>query len=109
MDVQAMIRAIEEVGRHIRGEVQLETVEIIPSPVNVGELRGSLGLSQAEFCSRFGIRLDSLQRWESGTASPNWHEETLLWNIQQNPQYVAQEFEEYRRSQPLYKPTNRLA
>ncbi len=109
MDVQAMIRAIEEVGRHIRGEVQLETVEIIPSPVNVGDLRKSLGLSQAEFSSRFGVRLESLQRWESGAASPNWYEETLLWNIQQNPQYVAEEFEEYCRSKPLYTPKNRSA
>jgi putative transcriptional regulator len=109
MDVQAMITAIEEVGRHIRGEVQLETVEIIPSPVHVARLRNSLGLSQTEFSKRFGVRLESLQHWESGTARPNFYEETLLWHIEQNPEYVAQEFEEYCRSQPLQKGGDRPA
>ena len=99
MDVQAMIRAVDEVARHIRGEVQLKTVEVIPTPINVGYLRQSLGLTQAEFAGRFGVRLRNLQRWESGDERPDFYEETLLWHIERDPGYVQQQFEEYCRSQ----------
>lgn len=99
MNVQAMIRAVDEVGRHIRGEVQLNTVEIVPTPINVGRLRKSLGLSQAEFAGRFGVHLRNLQRWESGDDCPDFYEETLLWHIERDPRYVQQQFEEYCRAQ----------
>lgn len=98
MDVQAMIRAIEEVGRHVRGEVHLQTVEIIPTPIDVGRLRKSLDLSQSEFAGRFGVQLRNLERWESGDDHPDFYEETLLWHIQRDPGYVQRQFEEYRRS-----------
>lgn len=99
MDVQAMISAIEEAARHMRGEVQLKTVEIIPTPVNVGGLRTSLGLSQSEFADRYGVHLRNLQRWESGEGRPDFYEETLLWHIQFDPGYVQRQFAEYCRPQ----------
>ncbi|MEV4778113.1 helix-turn-helix domain-containing protein [Burkholderia sp. LMU1-1-1.1] len=98
MDVQALIEAIEEMGRHLRGEIELETVEFIPEPINMAGLRASTGLSQSDFASRFGLSLRNIRRWESGEARPSFNEETLLWHIAQNPAYVEREFAEYCRS-----------
>lgn len=100
MDVQAMIRALDEVARHIRGEIQLNTVVVSATPIDVGGLRKSLGLSQTEFAGRFGVNLQNLQRWESGADRPGIYEESLLWHIGQDPGYVAQEFKDYCRSRP---------
>jgi len=101
MNVHALIEAVEEMGRHLRGEVELDTIEFIPAPINTANLRASTGLSQSDFASRFGLSLRNIRRWESGEARPSFNEETLLWHISQDPAYVAREFVEYRRSRPL--------
>lgn len=98
MNVHALIEALEEMGRHLRGEVELETVEVIPAPINMAGLRASTGLSQSDFASRFGLSLRNIRRWESGEARPSFNEETLLWHISQDPAYVEREFAEYRRA-----------
>lgn len=98
MNVQALIEAIGEMGQHLRGEIELETVEFIPEPINMVGLRASTGLSQADFASRFGLSLRNICRWESGEARPSFNEETLLWHIAQDPAYVEREFVEYRRA-----------
>ena len=104
MDVQALIRAVEEMGRHLRGEIHLDAVEIIPAPVDVARLRKSTGLSQPDFAGRFGVSLRNLRRWEAGEARPGFNEETLLWNIEQDAAYVEREFKEYCLSQsPLWR------
>ena len=97
MDVHGLIEAIEEMGQHLRGEIELETVEFIPEPINVACLRASTGLSQSDFASRFGLSLRNVRRWESGEARPGFYEETLLWHIAQDPAYVEREFAEYCR------------
>lgn len=98
MNVHALIEAVEEMGRHLRGEIELETVEFIPEPINIAGLRASTGLSQSDFASRFGLSLRNIRRWEAGEARPSFNEETLLWHIAQDPAYVEREFADYRRS-----------
>lgn len=98
MNVHALIEAVEEMGRHLRGEIELETVEFIPEPINIAGLRASTGLSQSDFASRFGLSLRNIRRWEAGEARPGFNEETLLWHIAQDPAYVERELAEYRRS-----------
>ena len=98
MNVHALIEAIEEMGQHLRGEIELDTVEFIPEPINVAGLRASIGLSQSDFASRFGLSLRNIRRWESGETRPSFNEETLLWHIAQDPAYVEREFADYRRS-----------
>jgi DNA-binding transcriptional regulator YiaG len=106
MNVPALIEAIEEMGRHLRGEIELETVEFIPTPINVARLRASIGLSQFEFASRFGLSPRNIERWESGEAHPSFHEETLLWHIAQDPDYVEREFADYLRAQSQVRPAS---
>ncbi|USX23531.1 helix-turn-helix domain-containing protein [Oxalobacteraceae bacterium OTU3REALA1] len=102
MDVQGLIEAIEEMGQHLRGEIELETVEFILEPINVTALRASTGLSQSDFASRFGLSLRNIRRWESGEARPSFNEEALLWHIARNPAYVEREFAEYCRLRPQF-------
>jgi putative transcriptional regulator len=52
-------------------------------------VRRSLGLSQAEFSSRFGIPLRTLQEWEQGRREPDATSITLLTVIEREPDAVA--------------------
>jgi DNA-binding transcriptional regulator YiaG len=54
----------------------------------VREVRGGLGLSQAEFSRRFGLNLRSLQEWEQARRLPDKAVFAYLRVIERNPQAV---------------------
>ncbi|MDP4021498.1 helix-turn-helix domain-containing protein [Methylobacterium sp. NEAU 140] len=56
--------------------------------VRVAEVRRLLGLSQAEFATRFGLELDTVQNWEQGRNRPDPAAMVLLKVIEQNPAAV---------------------
>lgn len=56
-----------------------------PSQVPVVEIRRSLGLTQEQFALRFGLEIDTLQRWESGRSAPDKAARTYLTLIQREP------------------------
>ena len=56
--------------------------------VEVGEVRKKLGLSQADFATRFGLELDTVQNWEQGRNRPDPAAMILLKVIEQNPAAV---------------------
>jgi putative transcriptional regulator len=58
--------------------------------VDAREVRLSLKLTQAEFCSRFGIDLASLRSWEQGRHPPSGSARVLLMVIASAPEAVEQ-------------------
>lgn len=45
------------------------TVVNVPDPIDVRALRQSVGITQAEFSTRYGIPLETLRKWERRTGS----------------------------------------
>ena len=56
--------------------------------VDVVAIRRRLGLSQAEFASRFGFKLDALQNWEQGRRRPEGAARAFLRVIEREPETV---------------------
>jgi putative transcriptional regulator len=54
----------------------------------IREVRVNLGLSQAEFARKFGLRLRSLQEWEQARRLPDAAVLTYLTVIERNPRAV---------------------
>ena len=54
----------------------------------VKRIREHLGLSQAEFATRFGFELDTVQNWEQGRYSPDPAAQILLGVIEAYPECV---------------------
>jgi putative transcriptional regulator len=55
----------------------------------VGRLRRRLGITQAEFASRYGVPLSTLRQWEQGVAEPDRAAKVLLAVIAAAPELVA--------------------
>jgi len=60
----------------------------VPEEVDVAAIRRRLGLSQAEFASRFGFKLDALQNWEQGRRRPEGAARAFLRVIEREPEAV---------------------
>jgi putative transcriptional regulator len=60
----------------------------VPEEVDVVAIRRRLGLSQAEFASRFGFKLDALQNWEQGRRRPEGAARAFLRVIEREPEAV---------------------
>ena len=60
----------------------------VPEEVDVVAIRRRLGLSQAEFASRFGFKLDALQNWEQGRRRPEGAARAFLRVIEREPETV---------------------
>ena len=60
----------------------------VPREVDVAAIRRRLGLSQAEFASRFGFKLDAVQNWEQGRRRPDGAARAFLRVIEREPEAV---------------------
>ena len=86
-----IIRGMEELRSHMRGEVQLRTRVInVPDWINVRAVREKSGLSQSEFAARYGFSPRTLQEWEQGRAQPDSAVRAYLVVIDRNPDAVRQ-------------------
>jgi putative transcriptional regulator len=56
--------------------------------IDVRKLRETLGFTQIEFSKRYGIKLDTLRKWEQGVREPAGPAEILLMVIEQSPSAV---------------------
>jgi putative transcriptional regulator len=61
---------------------------ITPKVPDVRALRRKLRLSQAQFASKFGFNLRTLQEWEQGRALPDRPARILLRVIEKSPKTV---------------------
>jgi putative transcriptional regulator len=60
----------------------------VPEEVDVVAIRTQLGLSQGEFATRFGFKLDALQNWEQGRRRPDGAARAFLRVIEREPEAV---------------------
>ena len=60
----------------------------VPAAVDVRAVRESLGLTQLEFATRFGLDLDAVQNWEQGRTRPDRNARILLRVIEARPEAV---------------------
>jgi DNA-binding transcriptional regulator YiaG len=66
----------------------IEAQIIQPPAVSVRDVRQMTGLSQAEFATRFGFELDTVQNWEQGRHAPDTATLVLLKIISEIPEVV---------------------
>ena len=59
-----------------------------PAAVDVAEVRGRLGFTQAQFAARFGVSVATLRHWERGDRSPQGPALVLLNLIDRDPKGV---------------------
>ena len=85
-----IIRGLEEALAYTRGEsvpVRVHQVKV-PAWVDVKAIRSGLGLTQAEFASRFGFSLGTLRNWERGHRQPEGAARAFLTVIAREPDAV---------------------
>lgn len=84
---ETILRGAREALDYARGE-RTGFVAHIPEEIDVASIRRRLGLSQAEFASRFGFKLDALQNWEQGRRRPEGAARAFLRVIEREPEAV---------------------
>ncbi|MBV8842722.1 MAG: helix-turn-helix domain-containing protein [Bryobacterales bacterium] len=84
-----IIEGLEEAIAWTRGENNDVRVTLVHVPkVNVREVRTSMGLSQAQFATKFGFPPATLRNWEQGRSRPDAPTRVLLAVIAKHPEAV---------------------
>ena len=66
-----LLTAAREARAIARGEADGKTYRIhVPADVDVRKIRRTLGLTQEEFATRFGLPLGTIRDWNNAGASP---------------------------------------
>jgi DNA-binding transcriptional regulator YiaG len=68
--------------------IGVNATPIVPPSPDVRTIRQTLGVSQAEFATRFGLELDTLRNWEQGRNQPDAPARLLLKIIELRPEVV---------------------
>jgi putative transcriptional regulator len=86
-----LIQSAKE-GRAIaRGEADASTYKVfVPATIDVKAIRSRRGLTQEEFCMRYGLSVASLRDWEQGRFSPDPTARAYLTIIDRAPEAVEQ-------------------
>ena len=79
--------ALKEAISHAKGNKNAVRIAE-PKQVDVQKLRSSIGLTQGQFATIFGISLGTLRHWEQGTRTPRGPALILLNVIKQEPRAV---------------------
>ena len=87
---QDILKSVEELTRHARGEDvgAEEQLVRVPVAVDVKAIRARTGLSQREFCRRYGVVASTLRDWEQGRRKPDVAARALLTIIDREPEAV---------------------
>jgi len=84
-----IIQGLEQAVAWSRGKNERVRVTLVQVPeVDVRELRQKMGLSQAQFATRFGLPPATLRNWEQGRARPDAPTRVLLAVIAKHPETV---------------------
>ena len=71
-----------------RGDIGIVHKAKVPRSINVRAVRARLGMSQADFASRFGISSATVRNWEQGRRQPEGSARVLLTIIDREPDAV---------------------
>lgn len=84
-----IIEGLEQAIAWTRGENDKVRVTLVHVPdVDVREVRTKMGLSQAQFATKFGFPPATLRNWEQGRARPDAPTRVLLAVIAKHPEAV---------------------
>ena len=84
-----IVEGLEQAIAWTRGENANVRVTLVSVPnVDVREVRKKMGLSQAQFASKFGFPPATLRNWEQGRARPDAPTRVLLAVIAKHPEAV---------------------
>ena len=85
----SIIKGLKEAIAWTRGENDNVRVTLVQVPnVDVREVRTKMGLSQAQFATKFGFPPATLRNWEQGRARPDAPTRVLLAVIAKHPEAV---------------------
>jgi len=86
---ESIIQGLKEVIAWTKGENDNERVTLVHVPeVNVRKVRLKMGLSQAQFATKFGFPPATLRNWEQGRSHPDTPARVLLAVIAKHPDAV---------------------
>jgi transcriptional regulator with XRE-family HTH domain len=85
---QSILRGAHQSLAYVKGARE-GFVAHVPEEIDVVAIRTRLGLSQDEFATRFGFKLDALQNWEQGRRRPDGAARAFLRVIEREPEAVA--------------------
>jgi len=85
----SILRGLREAIAWTEGKNQSVRTTLVQVPVvDVKEVRTQMGLSQAQFATRFGFPPATLRNWEQGRAIPDAPTRVLLAVIAKHPEAV---------------------
>jgi putative transcriptional regulator len=85
----SIIEGLKDAIAWTRGENSDVRVTLVQVPeVNVREVRTKMGLSQAQFATKFGFPPATLRNWEQGRSRPDASTRVLLAVIAKHPEAV---------------------
>jgi putative transcriptional regulator len=85
-----LLTAAREARAIARGEADGKTYRIhMPADVDVRKIRRTLGLTQEEFATRFGLPLGTIRDWEQRRRQPDGAARVLLHVIKHEPKAAA--------------------
>ena len=86
-----LIRSAKEARAIARDEADASTYKIfVPAKIDVKAIRTRRGLTQEEFCIRYGLSVASLRDWEQGRFSPDPAARAYLTIIDRAPEAVEE-------------------
>jgi putative transcriptional regulator len=86
-----IIQGLEQAVAWTRGNNDRVRVTLVEVPeVDVREVRTRMGLSQAQFATKFGLPPATLRNWEQGRARPDAPTRVLLAVIAKHPETVEE-------------------
>lgn len=86
---EGIIQGLNEAIAWTRGESTKVRVTLVHIPeVDVRKVRAKMGLSQAEFATKFGLPPATLRNWEQGRSRPDAPTRVLLAVIAKHPEVV---------------------
>ena len=86
---ESIIEGLEQAIAWTRGENDNVRVTLVHVPeVDVREVRTRMGLSQAQFATKFGFPPTTLRNWEQGRSRPDAPTRVLLAVIAKHPEAV---------------------
>jgi putative transcriptional regulator len=86
---ESIIEGIQQAIAWTKGENDDVHVTLVRLPeIDVKEVRMKMGLSQAQFATRFGFPPATLRNWEQGRSRPDTSTRVLLAVIAKHPEAV---------------------
>jgi putative transcriptional regulator len=86
-----IIEGLEQAVRWTRGDNERVRVTLVHVPdVDIRAVRQRMGLSQAQFATKFGLPPATLRNWEQGRARPDAPTRVLLAVIAKHPETVEE-------------------